>query len=256
MDLINVPDLPESIDNGINNLLDEPTKELGKIIGDSFYLVFGGISYKADKKRINRNYNLEVYEKEIKEKLLSIPKEKLIQPDFQMIDLILENSKYRLSSDDIRRLFVNHLKNACHVDYKNYLHPAFSEIIKQMSPLDAQTIKLFTKRKIYPVASYEYRNSFSGSNIQVECVFLDNPNCQDIEIQSKAISSLIRLGLIHSPRHAYLDDKFYDKFYNTQLLKEIETERNPDLYEETFVNKKVCVITPIGEDFITVCCSD
>lgn len=48
-----LPKVPKSIDNALENLTDLPTKGIGQTIADCWYLVFGGISQKADKNALN-----------------------------------------------------------------------------------------------------------------------------------------------------------------------------------------------------------
>ena len=49
---INLSDLPDSIDNAVKNLTDKPTQGIGQTFSDVWYLVFGGITQVADKRRI------------------------------------------------------------------------------------------------------------------------------------------------------------------------------------------------------------
>ena len=50
---INLPDLPASVDNAVKNLTDKPTQGIGQTFADAWYLVFGGITQAADKRRMN-----------------------------------------------------------------------------------------------------------------------------------------------------------------------------------------------------------
>ena len=49
---IDFPDLPASIDNAVKNLTDKPTQGIGQTLADVWYLVFGGITHAADKRRM------------------------------------------------------------------------------------------------------------------------------------------------------------------------------------------------------------
>lgn len=59
--LIDLPELPDSIDNAVKNLTDKPTQGIGQTLSDVWYLVFGGISQAADKRRMKYAHNLELY---------------------------------------------------------------------------------------------------------------------------------------------------------------------------------------------------
>lgn len=47
-----IPELPDSVDNALKNLSDAPTKSIGQTLSDAWFLVFGGISHQANKRRI------------------------------------------------------------------------------------------------------------------------------------------------------------------------------------------------------------
>ena len=72
--------LPDSVDNAIKNATDKPTQNVGNTIADLWYIVFGGISYKAEKKKIKYNFLLEQYRKELTTSVSHIPPEKRIEP--------------------------------------------------------------------------------------------------------------------------------------------------------------------------------
>lgn len=56
---INLPDLPASVDNAVKNLTDKPTQGIGQTFADAWYLVFGGITQAADKRRMKYAHDLE-----------------------------------------------------------------------------------------------------------------------------------------------------------------------------------------------------
>lgn len=114
---INLPDLPDSIDNAVKNLTDKPTQGIGQTFSDVWYLVFGGITHAADKRRMKYAHDLELYSQELSQAISSIPEENLIEPNFQTTAQALENSKYCIESEELRKLFVNLISksmNQCH----------------------------------------------------------------------------------------------------------------------------------------------
>lgn len=46
-------DFPESVDNALKNLTDLPSKNVGQTLSDCWFLVFGGISQLAEKRKFN-----------------------------------------------------------------------------------------------------------------------------------------------------------------------------------------------------------
>lgn len=74
--LINLPEIPDSIDNALQNLTDVPTKNVGQTFGDLWYLVFGTLSHAADKKRLKYATDLEEYRKQLAQSIEQIPEGK------------------------------------------------------------------------------------------------------------------------------------------------------------------------------------
>ena len=79
------------------------------------------------------------------------------------------------------------------IDYQKDAPPAFAEILKQMSPLDAEIIKVFKKAPLVglPICRYQISEN-GGYQTLLENVFIDYflPN---LEAASISISSLARL---------------------------------------------------------------
>ena len=65
-----IPELPDSVDNALKNLSDAPTKSIGQTLSDAWFLVFGGISHQANKRRIWR-YTITNC---LRQLLMSLPK--------------------------------------------------------------------------------------------------------------------------------------------------------------------------------------
>ena len=88
--LINLPEMPESADNAIKNLTDAPTQNAGKTFADLWYLVFGGITQAADKKKMSYAVELEKYHQELTNSIESIPESKRTEPSIQVTAQALE----------------------------------------------------------------------------------------------------------------------------------------------------------------------
>lgn len=255
---ISLLNLPNSIDNAVKNLTDEPTKSIGKTFSDIWYLVFGRYSYKADKKHLQNSYNLQDYENELKDKFNHIPPENRIEPSLQVTAQALENSKYCITSKELRSLFVNLISGSMDSYYEPYVHPSFAEIIKQMTPIDAQLLREFPTKKSATAPTVDYiilntcTNTFQTEIYNV--IFPRLTNCDMFQV-SKSVSSLSRLGLITIDReHLDSNDGVYDFFFQTEYY-----EKQSPLIKCRFPNhqldiqKYVSYLTPLGRDFVSVC---
>ena len=153
-----IPELPNSIDNALKNLSDAPTKSIGQTLSDAWFLVFGGISHQANKRRMKYAHDLEVYNYELSQAITNVPPENLIEPDIQTTAQALENSKYCIESEELRKMFVNLISKSMNSDYIQKVHPSFAEIIKQMSPVDARIFKSLGPKMGFPLVSSVFEN--------------------------------------------------------------------------------------------------
>lgn len=252
---VNLPDIPDSVDNALKNLSDEPTKNMGATLGDLWFLVFGGISHAADKRKMKYAHELETYRLELEKSIDKIPEEKRIEPSIQVTAQALENSKYCVESKDLRDLFTNLISNSMNIDYQQYVHPSFAEMIKQMSPLDAQVLKVFKKahNSDLPICDYRLR-LVKGYNTIAEKVFLDGPT-NDIKANANALTSLERLGLIAMPLGTYLIAPDAYKKFEEHPLFSFAKEKYKEM-GSLYVEKRVATLTPLGKSFVNLCIAD
>lgn len=133
--------VPDSVDNAVKNITDKPTQNMGTTLADIWYLVFGSISQAAEKRKLKYSYALQEFQNELKEKISKIPQDKLIEPDTQIIAKALEEAKYCIEKEDLRKMFSNLISNSLHDDTNKYVHPLFINIISQLSSEEAKMIK-------------------------------------------------------------------------------------------------------------------
>lgn len=252
--LINIPDLPPSIDGAIKNITDKPTLAMGTTFADLWDLVFGGISHLSEKKKIKYAHKLEIFRKQLEESIDQIPADKKIEPSVQTTAQALENSKYCIDEDNLREMFTALISNSMNIDYQKDAHPAFAEILKQMSPLDAEVIKVFKDSPLVglPIGRYQV-NENGGCQTLLEYVFIDYfiPN---LDACSISISSLIRLGLLKvSYNDVLLSKEAYTGFDIHPwflLLKKNLPDKN------ITIHKGSVSLTPLGRSFTRICIPD
>lgn len=250
--------LPDSIDNAIKNLTDEPTKNIGKTLGDIWFLVFGNISLAADKRRMDYAQAVALYEQEISNSISEIPNDNRIEPSIQITAQALENSKYCIENAELRHMFTSLICKSMNSDYSNFVHPSFAEIIKQMSVLDAKIIRLFKdsygKFVRLPVCKYKFQFLDTPSFLDVpDHIFLELTDT-DFRLCSQSLSSLSRLGLLTISYDKKLDTpNLYDKFLQHPAYK-FAKENIP--FASVKMIEGIVQATPLGTSFIKICIPD
>lgn len=132
--------LAEPLANSAKNITDKPTQNMGTTLADIWYLVFGGISQVAEKRKLKYFYALQEYENELKKKVSKIPEDKLAEPDIQIIAPTLEASKYCIENKELRTMFSNLISSSIHIDINNYVQPIFIDILKNLNQLECQIL--------------------------------------------------------------------------------------------------------------------
>ena len=254
--LINIPELPDSIDNAVKNLTDEPTRGIGKTLADVWYLVFGGISHAADKRRMKYAHALECYHQELSRSVEEIPEEKRIEPSLQITAQALENSKYCIESDELRSMFVKLISNSMNSDYETLVHPSFAEIIKQMSPDDARMLSVLPVNSNIPIVDYVSKHVMTHTyNTKLCNVYLSKLPGFDVFRESAAISSLSRLGLLYLEKESYItNETVYNRYKENDYFKKLSSEViSKEISHTADINKYLGQITPLGKNFVLTC---
>lgn len=245
----------------VENLTDPPTKVAGNLLADFLNWTAGGIHYASMKAELKRQKKFEKFKANIAEGVNNIPKEDLIEPRDSIIGAAAEKAKYSMNEDEIREMFENLIISSFDSRKVSNIHPSFSDIIQQMSPLDAQNLKLFDTKERLPVCELRLDQGPDGYKVIYSDVFYSNPNCQSIQQQAISISSLKRIGLISiSYDIHFIDKKIYEPF---KELPEYKVQQNnlESLNQLKKTNHKldiqqgVASITSLGKAFIDVCLS-
>lgn len=248
--------VPKFIDKGLT----PPAQAIGSTLTDLWNLGIGNhISLWSEKQKVKQEHNLIDYKRKIENETQNIPEINLTEPNLHIIGPALEASKYYIESEELRGMFAKLI--AASIDNrKSYkTHPSFVEIIKQMSPLDAQNISLFKDSDSYPIGQYNIKKESGGSVVFQKNVFLENQivNNLDFDLIASSIENLSRLGLLNIDLDRYLlAEHTYDKFQKTEdyisLQKLIEENEYPE-FKDIELKKGIVDITPFGKDFIEIC---
>lgn len=245
--------LPDPISKAIvtptNNILNPTCKSIGKGLGNLFNIIFNPFHYFNKKQKIKYLYKLKQYQQNLQNKINNIPEEKLCEPDLQTVGTALENSKFCIDSDELTEMFAKLISSSINIDTKDFVHPAFSEIIKQMTPLEAKIISYLKNKEVFPICKYleivEDGYKIITTNI---LIYQDNEN--NIDKNSYSVTNLERLGLVsitYSDR--IIDDNEYNPYedFKSRLVNDLLP------IDKITMRKGYVSITPLGKQFVKVC---
>ncbi len=249
--------VPDSVDNAVKNIIDKPTQNIGTTLADIWYLVFGGISQAAEKRRLEYFYSLQKFEIELKEKISKIPENKMVEPDIQIIGAVLDASKYCVEKEELRHMFAALITSSLDSDYRQFIHPSYVEIIRQMSPLDARIFKIIMSAKNKPIISIEIQNPLEG-------LFPFCRNCSWITEYTAtqctaSFDNLSRLGLISIDRDAhYIHNNLYNSVRQNPYFIKAQNECLKRLKngEKIYFREQYIATNDLTDSFYKACVSE
>lgn len=191
-------------------------------------LTLGRFSDDAYQKyKIKQAANLEKYANEVKSGIEKIPEENIQEPKMSVVGPALEASKFYIEEDEIRGMFAKLIASSMDKTQSINIHPSFVEIIKVLSPLDAQNLYSLYHGRDETISKIRVTNKENDSYTDhFNHVFLGNPECQDINLIESSIDNLIRLKLVDVSYSEYKsDDSLYDKHRENELFLKFKTEQ-------------------------------
>ncbi len=261
MNKLEIPDnaLTEAVksaDKHVGQTYDDLThpvaQSTGMGVGSIVDLVFSPFRYLNEKSNIYFEHKLKVYKKELEEKEKSIPADKKIEPDFHAVSMALDNSKFCITNDELRKMFVNLIGNTMNSDKKDIAHPAFSEIIKQMTTEDALILETFRNMCEQPIIKVIVQlDEEKFRQISNRIFFPQSQNTKfyaenniHLEKLSISISNCERLGLLDiTYEHRLADDNLYSDY--DKAIKGMK--------KEVSLEKGIVYLTEVGRAFIKAC---
>ncbi|MBC1306949.1 DUF4393 domain-containing protein [Listeria booriae] len=250
----------------------------GQALDDIMTLVgFSKLHEVAEKKRAKREQNITEFKESIAQEILKIPEDSIQEPHLSVVGPALEASKYYIEEGALRNMFAKLIASAMDSSKNSLTHPAFVEVIKQLSPFDALFIrninnllplKQIVIKGIEPekTADMFLKKFYDGPIITGFINFYYDNKYIDYVANAKSISNLLRLGLIDIVDAPVGDgtsaydginsgiELFKNREENIELLKkandELPKEHAPYIFE-TYRN--YIRLTHFGESFFETC---
>lgn len=265
----NLNAVPSCIDEPVKAMLNPGANQIGTLFGDLLAMATSKIHFSAEKMRLQQTHDLEEFKKSLGEKLNAKPAECLVEPRMQVVGPALENAKFCLEEPQISKMFQNLLANAADSRYQKQIHPSFSSMIAQLSPLDAENLVLISKKSSIPIVNYDCIYTNGGHQPIFENCFIENSAMttpDELERQAESLSALQRQGLIEISYIQWRkDERVYSAFRETSIYKEAEesiaqakksvnlNDPKLNIADKVDFQKGLVELTPLGRAFTAVC---
>lgn len=251
-----IPDVIKSASNAIQANAPETTKQADEALSTVVGFFNNVVLFPVKKANLTFKYKLENFEKDLQNKTRDIPDENLQRPPTMIVGPALEALRYAYDEEELREMYENLLASAMDNRKVSHTHPAFVEIIKQFSPLDAKIMSRFAKHRQLPCIEIFFGIKGTG-NVYAHGM----PDYFTIELfeygdpfdVSASLINLKRLGLINVVKGGF-NHIDYEKYKSHPYVKVRELEfKEPDVEIEIQSNNLGIDITNYGANFLEVC---
>lgn len=227
-----------------------------------------------------REYKLAETEKLLAKKLEHVGEDKIITPEPYVAVPVIQAISYSMNSEELRNLYANLLAKAMNFDTKDLVHPSFVEIIKHLSPLDAQVINIVKYLcdnqpliRIFACEEQPIPNermvihdmpNFGNATIKIPLFSHYSLPITGIETTAEqrgfVVQNLNRLGLINIDYREHIIDAIqykplYDQLLESSLYKRLMSKTAQDNLHLQLADGYTSP-TDFGRLFFNICCKD
>lgn len=189
--------LPEKVCEDVyKSALKPPLVQVGHVLEDITYaLKFFSLPFKMLGFTAETLY--PKYQEFLIDSFKKVPAENLSKPSSQIVGPLLENVMYSFDNDELRELYSCLLSSAMNTDLKKDAHPAFVNIIQQLSNVDICILKALKKKSFVPFVQIDFvdNDSVPILTIHEPAVLIDDCDCTHEHITA-CLKNLERLGLL------------------------------------------------------------
>lgn len=197
----------------------------------------------------------------VTERLQNIPPENIVTPKANVAGPLLESLKYTGHEESLSDMYANLLAAAMDKSTASGAHPAFVEIIKQLTPDEAKLVGLFVLNIPFPLLNVrkEFRNptpeKTGGYDIFVNFSLLGRiAGVEHISHTPTYIDNLCRLGLCEiPPMFQYTDPKAYEPLENSAEIQQLKMQIESDPEWNCVIEKHGLRVTQLGKQFANIC---
>jgi hypothetical protein len=193
----------------------------------------------------------------VAEKLSHTPVENIIPPKLNVAGPALDALRYIGHDEALSDLYASLLATAMDKETAESSHPAFVEIIRQMTADEAKIMKLFLDRNAYPTITIraEVKEGNAGFDHTILINFLgDDAQCELPDMSPYYLDNLRRLGLLEVlPVYGLHDSDGYSRLEDGEETQKIILSISEESEYKPRVIRGGVKISPLGSLFLDAC---
>lgn len=252
LDNFNLPN--ETVDKVYDDVAHPAASEVGKLIGRVPRAINAAFS-SLDCWILKKENNIAKTKLLLEENLKNIDPDQIVSPEPYVAVPAIQAISYSMDSDELRKMYANLLSKSIYSNTKNDVHPAFVEIIKNLSPLDCRVFEYIMKKNTSEMSYYEMRVGISGSaSYHIAFPYITEITFSAYDKIAYSIDNLARNNLVLPADFHYTDDDMYIPIRNTPFYQSlIASYENTPNNQELRPYKKAIKSTSLGKAFYNIC---
>jgi hypothetical protein len=238
--------------------LAQPTaKAIGHGLGGALLYVMTpfikmGMSAKQD---------IQDFQISLEQKTSNIPQERLQPPSITVAGPVVQALGYTIHEEPLREMFTSLLATAMDSETSMKAHPAFVEIIKQITPDEAKILRFLAEKgssfSQQPVADVIFLLKDGSGFLSVtsnQSFIPEDAGCLHIDLGSQYLENLQRLNLIEiSSNLRMADEESYSRLQDWFNGSDFGITEEHKTRGEAILQKKLMAKTSFGQQFINSC---
>ena len=192
--------------------------------------------------------------------LADTPLERIIPPERDVAGALLNASRHTDQTESLRSMYANLLAASMDRETARLVHPAYVEIMKNLTPDEARILLVLARSPHQPLVDVCLVSPQQDGR-EIRVTILTNVSllgvqagCEHPDLGPIYISNLCRLGLVDIPPGVQLsDDALYVEVENHAPIASVIAEVCNQ--GEVYVSRKAMVATDLGWQFMHVCVS-
>jgi hypothetical protein len=197
----------------------------------------------------------------VADRLKNVPPERVISPKPNVAGPALESLRYTGHEESLSDLYANLLAASMDKATAEGAHPAFVEIIRQLTPDEAKILQLFLKSMPYPLLTVrrEYKTPRPGKKGGIDLVVNYShlgiiAKCEFPQMTPTYLDNLCRLGLADIPlMFEYTSPGVYDVLENSDEILKLKARIDGSPDWKSVVQRKGLIVTQLGHQFASIC---
>ena len=241
--------------------LQPPIKVLGETLAGILRAITHYPRLWGQVSEISLDEKTERFRKNLVEKVEAIPEENRILPPPNILGPSVQALEYGIFDDHLSDMFSALIANSMDSRLSNKLHPAFINVIPQLSPEEGRFLDSFRQIKINlrtgnVILPYIISNSScANGHITEDAKFINSRlNDRDLYLSGSGIENLLRLGLIYLKSTQINVPLQYEKI--EEYIESLNSGSDCSICNTNFTTIYTYGhwgLSPFGRDFVLAC---